>query len=168
MKTLIFTLLLLASFLSNVYTDEIFEIRIGKIDPVDGWDKMHHEGQDIWISPDPAITTEMVSSAEYKWAMPYLSEEEITEIKKLDPDVHLSQNATERHIEIIITFTDQGAKKQSSLTDENTGNLMVFMFDGEILTAPRIMDKISGDVAVLTGGYTEDKAKMITKALNQK
>ncbi|WFB37573.1 hypothetical protein P3T73_07345 [Kiritimatiellota bacterium B12222] len=168
MKIPLLILLVIISSLTNVYSGGTFEIRIGKTEPVEGWDKVRHEGMDIWISPNPEITSDMISSAEYNWSMPDLSKEEIAQIKKIDPDVRISQNATKRHIKIIVTYTEQGAKKQSIVTDENSGSLMVFMFDGEILTAPKIMEKIPGDIAVITGNFTEEKAKKITKALNHK
>jgi len=168
MKPLIFTLLFSFLSLPHVYSDGTFEIRLGITDHVKGWVKHHHEGEDIWISPDPVITSEMISSAEYKWVEPLLSKEEIEAIKKIDPNVRLSSNATESYIEIEITLTEEGAKKQSAVTEDSAGSLMVFMFEGKILTAPRIMEKISGDVAVITGKFTEERAKMITNVLNQK
>src|SRR5208283_175241 len=45
---------------------------------------------------------------------------------------------------IMLTFTDEGAKKLAEVTRQNTDKLLAFIIDGRIYTAVRIMEEISG------------------------
>lgn len=146
----------------------IFEIRLGQDLPGESLEKFSHNGLPLWISNKVEMTSTMIAKAEYKWAKSPLSEEEVEKFKKENPDVYLSDLYLDPYIELWLTFTEEGAEKQEALTAENVGKVLVFMFNGEILTAPRIQMKISGNIAVVTGQLTEEKAKEIVKAIEAK
>lgn len=68
-----------------------------------------------------------------------------------------------------LEFNLEGAKKFSELTKELTGKSMAIFFNGELQSAPRVNEQISGGKAQITGGdggfeYTE--AKQMVDLLN--
>lgn len=62
-----------------------------------------------------------------------------------------------------LTFTDQGARKMSQLTNNNTGSILALVVDGVLISAPRINSVISNK-AMITGDFSDEE---IT-ALHQK
>ena len=61
-----------------------------------------------------------------------------------------------------LEFNNEGAKKFSDLTKELTGKQMAIFFNGNLQSAPRVNEQISGGRAQITGGeggfeYTEAK-----------
>ena len=51
-----------------------------------------------------------------------------------------------------LEFNSEGAKKFSDLTKELTGKQMAIFFNGELQSAPRVNEQISGGRAQITGG----------------
>jgi len=67
---------------------------------------------------------------------------------------------------ISVSFTAQGAKKMSKLTEENLGKPMVIMVDGKVLSAPTIRSKIADGKAQISGHFTQEEAERIAKGIN--
>ncbi len=49
-----------------------------------------------------------------------------------------------------LTFTDDGAKKFEDATAANVGNIIYILYDGEVVSAPRVETTISGGTASIT------------------
>ena len=49
-----------------------------------------------------------------------------------------------------LTFTDDGAKKFEEATGNNVGNIIYIIYDGQVVSAPRVQTTISGGTASIT------------------
>lgn len=55
-------------------------------------------------------------------------------------------------------FNSIGARKFGDITKENTGNLFAIVLDGEVVTAPRINEPITGGSGQISGSFTPQSA----------
>lgn len=67
---------------------------------------------------------------------------------------------------VSIVFNEEGAKLFETITRENTGKSLAIFLDGEMISAPRINEAISGGRAVISGGFTPDEARSLAQNLN--
>ncbi|MFN3692477.1 MAG: protein translocase subunit SecD [Candidatus Paceibacteria bacterium] len=67
---------------------------------------------------------------------------------------------------VAITFTDEGGKLFEEITRNNVGQQLAIFLDGEIISAPRINEAISGGRATISGGFTPDEARELAQNLN--
>jgi beta-lactamase regulating signal transducer with metallopeptidase domain len=68
---------------------------------------------------------------------------------------------------IMVSFTVGGAEKMAKLTEENLGKPMVIMIDGKVISAPKIMSKISTK-AQISGNFSKEEAERIARGINGK
>ncbi len=68
---------------------------------------------------------------------------------------------------ISVSFTVEGAEKMAKLTEENLGKPMVIMIDGKVISAPKIMSKISAK-AQISGNFSKEEAERIARGINGK
>lgn len=59
---------------------------------------------------------------------------------------------------VALEFSDEGGKKFAELTANNVGKTIAILLDGEVLTAPRVNEAITGGRAVITGSRTLEEA----------
>lgn len=69
-------------------------------------------------------------------------------------------------IVIDISLTEEGAIKFKTLTAENIGKPIVFVFDKIVLTAPIVQTEIPGGKLQISGDFTEKEAKAIADKIN--
>ncbi len=67
---------------------------------------------------------------------------------------------------VSIQFNDEGAKLFEELTEKNINKRMAIFVGGELISAPRVNEKISGGSAQITGQFTHDEAKNLARDLN--
>ncbi len=67
---------------------------------------------------------------------------------------------------VSITFNDEGAALFEKITTEHTGQSLAIFLDGELLSAPRINERIVGGSAVISGSFTPDEARELAQNLN--
>lgn len=67
---------------------------------------------------------------------------------------------------VAITFNNEGARLFEEITSNNVGENLAIFLDGEIISAPRINEAISGGQAVITGSFTPAEAKSLAENLN--
>lgn len=65
-----------------------------------------------------------------------------------------------------LQFNSEGADMFQKLTAENVNKRIAIVLDGQILTAPTVQQEISGGTAVITGSFTLDEAKNLSRLLN--
>ena len=73
----------------------------------------------------------------------------------------LNFNQYTRQPEVFLEFDADGAKIFEELTAKNVGKQIAVFVDNEILTAPRVNEKISGGKAQITGQFTLAEAKRL-------
>lgn len=68
--------------------------------------------------------------------------------------------------QVAIKFSEEGATKFEALTEEFVGKPIAIYLDENLLSAPRVQEKISGGEAVINGEFTLDEAKKLAIQLN--
>jgi hypothetical protein len=144
--------------------EEPLEFRLAQSTSVEGWKKEIVAGQEIWMSTNVAVSPIHISSAQLEWSRPVLSPFEISQLNKAGPD----SAPTERLPQIKVNFTEEGTQVFEAVTAENFGKQLAIVSNGDVLAAPKIMEKISGGVIVIRGRFTEQEAKNIVGLLNHK
>lgn len=82
---------------------------------------------------------------------------------------NLTTNSQNGQWVVGLEFNGEGAKKFADLTKELVGKPMAIFFNGELQSAPRVNEPITGGSAVITGGdngFTYDEAKKMVDLLN--
>lgn len=67
---------------------------------------------------------------------------------------------------VSISFSPEGGDLFEKITRENTGKQLAIFLDGEIVSAPRINEAISGGKAIISGGFQAEEAKALAQNLN--
>jgi protein-export membrane protein SecD len=67
---------------------------------------------------------------------------------------------------VSLNFNDEGAKLFEEITGRNVDKLVAIFLDGEMLSSPRVQQKISGGSAVITGTFTLEQTRELVKRLN--
>ncbi len=67
---------------------------------------------------------------------------------------------------VSIVFNTEGADLFGSITRENVGGNLAIFLDGELLSAPRINEAITGGRAIISGGFDPDEARELAQNLN--
>lgn len=67
---------------------------------------------------------------------------------------------------VSIVFNSEGATLFEEITRDNVGENLAIFLDGQMISAPRINESISGGRAVISGGFSPDEARELAKNLN--
>ncbi len=67
---------------------------------------------------------------------------------------------------VSIVFDQTGAELFEEITRANTGRGLAIFLDGELLSAPRINEAITGGSAIISGGFDPDEARALAQNLN--
>ncbi len=67
---------------------------------------------------------------------------------------------------VSVQFTDEGGELFADITRANVGEQMGIFLDGELLSAPRINEAITGGTAIISGGFTPDEARELAQNLS--
>lgn len=67
---------------------------------------------------------------------------------------------------VSIEFDNEGSKLFEELTARNTGKTIAIFLDNDLLSAPRVNERITGGRAVIQGSFSFDDAKRLSIALN--
>lgn len=81
---------------------------------------------------------------------------------------NLTTNSQNGQWVVGLEFNGEGAKKFADLTKELVGKPMAIFFNGELQSAPRVNEPITGGSAVITGGdsgFSYDEAKKMVDLL---
>ncbi|KKT35908.1 MAG: hypothetical protein UW24_C0002G0045 [Parcubacteria group bacterium GW2011_GWA2_44_12] len=78
--------------------------------------------------------------------------------------VQFDQTLNAPHISL--QFNSEGADLFEQLTERNVDKPIAIFLDGEVLSAPRVQQKITGGQAVITGTFTLKEAELLAKRLN--
>ncbi len=68
--------------------------------------------------------------------------------------------------EVSIVFNSDGSKKFEEATAQNVGKPIYILLDGQVISAPKVNEKISGGRAVITGQFSVKEAKNLAIQLN--
>ncbi len=65
-----------------------------------------------------------------------------------------------------VDFNSEGSELFSKITGENVGRLIAIFLDGRIVSAPVVRERITGGTATISGGFTAEEARELTRNLN--
>jgi len=68
--------------------------------------------------------------------------------------------------QILIRWNSEGAKLFEEITGENIGNPLGIFLDDELISAPRVQQKIIGNEAVISGQFSVKEAQNLASLLN--
>jgi protein-export membrane protein SecD len=66
----------------------------------------------------------------------------------------------------LLNFNSEGGDLFEEITGENVGEQLAIFLDGEMISSPRINERISGGTAVISGGFDTDEARELAQNLN--
>jgi beta-lactamase regulating signal transducer with metallopeptidase domain len=80
--------------------------------------------------------------------------------------VEMNRNMNSPMVGLILT---RGGKEIfSRVTEENIGKKVAIVFEGKVISAPMIRDRISGGRAQISGRFTREEAERIAEVLNER
>ncbi len=69
---------------------------------------------------------------------------------------------------VLVLLTDVGAKKFAAATAQNIGRRLAIVWNGHVISAPRIMSAITGKSVQITGLFTDAEAQQLLDLLNHR
>lgn len=81
-------------------------------------------------------------------------------------NIQVSFNSSTGEPEVLVDFTNEGAKKFGQITTRNVGKRIGFVLDNVLVDAPVVREAITGGTTVISGGFTTDRAKQLQIQLN--
>ena len=139
------TALTAAGFSGDQTVKHTFEVRLASHEKVEGWKRVPGPGPEktpVWISPEVALTNADIARA---WP-------------QLDAGGFC----------VGFMLTEEGSLKLARLTKSHIGENVAIMVDGRIMSAPKIMDEITGGRAVINGKFTEEEAGLLAEGIMMK
>ncbi|MFT5037429.1 MAG: preprotein translocase subunit SecD [Candidatus Azotimanducaceae bacterium] len=67
---------------------------------------------------------------------------------------------------VSIHFNSEGAELFESITRDNVGENLAIFLDGQVISAPRINEAISGGRAIISGGFDAEEARALAQNLS--
>ena len=67
---------------------------------------------------------------------------------------------------VAISWNAEGADLFADITGDNVGSQLAIFLDGEMISSPRINERITGGQAVISGGFTPNEARDLSQNLN--
>jgi protein-export membrane protein SecD len=68
-------------------------------------------------------------------------------------------------VQVSLQFNDEGSKLFAEITKRNVGKQVAIFLDGQVLSAPMVQQEILGGRAVITGNFTVEEAKLLSRRL---
>jgi preprotein translocase subunit SecD len=68
--------------------------------------------------------------------------------------------------QVLVTFNAEGKELFANLTRENVNRQLAIFLDGELKSSPVIREAITKGTAVISGGFTPDEARELSRNLN--
>ena len=66
---------------------------------------------------------------------------------------------------VSIKFSDKGAEEFAKLTGEHVGEQLAIVFDEKLVSAPNLMEEISGGECWISGSFTDESARQLAAIL---
>ena len=83
-------------------------------------------------------------------------------------DVHEVSVRKSDHVEnyeLLLSFSESGAKKWASMTRLNKGKDIAILFNGTVLAAPKVQEEIKNGKCIISGQFTESEMKQLKTVL---
>ncbi|MGN0435229.1 MAG: protein translocase subunit SecD, partial [Wujia sp.] len=80
-------------------------------------------------------------------------------------DAKVDSSGTVKEYDVALQFTDEGAEKFAAATTENVGKIIYIIYDGEVVSAPKVNTAITDGNAVIEGQSDLDEAKLLASTI---
>ena len=80
-------------------------------------------------------------------------------------EVSISKSDSEENYALLLTFSESGAKLWAQLTRANIGKDIAILFDGKVISAPRVQEEIKGGKLMISGKFSESEIKELKAIL---
>ena len=80
-------------------------------------------------------------------------------------EVSIIKSDYEENYSLLMTFSKSGAEKWASMTRLNLERDIAILFDGKVISAPRVREEIKGGKCSISGKFTESEIKELKAIL---
>ncbi|MCK4879614.1 MAG: hypothetical protein KAS82_03105 [Bacteroidales bacterium] len=80
-------------------------------------------------------------------------------------EVSVRKSDHEENYALLISFSGSGAEKWASMTRMNKGKNIAILFNGKVLTAPRVHEEIKNGECMISGKFTESEINKLKAVL---
>ena len=110
-------------------------------------------------SPGPGLTEMTIVGAE---RTVYISDEVVLSNADIK-SARVASGSNGPQIEIV--FTKAGAQRFATATEQSIRKPLGILIDGQLISAPIVIDKITGGKAIITGSFSKEEAKRIADGI---
>ncbi len=82
-------------------------------------------------------------------------------------EVGIRKDGTDEYYALMISFSESGAKKWTSMTGANKGRDIAILYNGSVLAAPRVREEIRNGICMLSGNFTESEIRQLKAVLEK-
>jgi SecD/SecF fusion protein len=79
--------------------------------------------------------------------------------------VELKENTGSGTFDLLLTFSGEGAGKWERMTGENVGRDIAILVDGQVVSAPKVMEPIKGGKCMISGNLSKEEASALKASL---
>lgn len=116
-------------------------------------------GDDKEIKSQHILFLKKTAQSEQQWINTQLSGKQLK-----SSDVQFDN--TTGMAQVGLEFNDEGKQLFADITKRNVGKPVGIFLDGEVITAPKVNEEITGGRAVIEGGFGIQEAKQLSQRLN--
>lgn len=80
--------------------------------------------------------------------------------------VDFQQGKGLNEVVVRLEFNDEGKKLFSEITSANVGKPVAIILDGQVISAPVVQNAITDGIAIITGNFSSEEAKILARRLN--
>jgi len=81
-------------------------------------------------------------------------------------EVSIRKDGHEENYGLFLSFSESGTKKLASITRSSLGRDMAILFNGTVLSAPRVREEIKDGKCMISGKFTESEARQLKSILD--
>ena len=111
--------------------------------------------EDLIIAAGDEIKDQMISL----YAIRKSTSNDAIPLQKDVEEVSISKSDSEENYALLLTFSEAGAKLWAELTRANIGKDIAILFDGKVISAPRVSEEIKGGKLMISGKFSESEIK---------
>lgn len=141
MKTAILSIIAMLVASPLFATEQAFEIRLVVPDSTKGAFEKSFGDEKLWVEATPAFVSRDINDAFVTF-----SDESWT---------------------VVMKFTEDAAKRFAEYSGKHVNSRLAILSRGKVLSAPVLLQAISGGVVEISGGFTEDAARQLVTAIEQ-
>ena len=82
-------------------------------------------------------------------------------------DVAIQKDNRNGAYNLLITFSEEGAKEWATLTSKNIGRPIAIVIDGKVYAAPTVKEKIEQGKCVISGNFNESEISKLKSSLDK-